>query len=856
MARGELRIYVGAAPGVGKTYAMLNEGWRRRERGVDVVVGLVETHGRQNTAQQLRDLEVVPRRHLIYRDQPFEEMDIDALLARRPDVALVDELAHTNVPGSRNAKRWQDVEELLAAGIDVISTVNVQHLESLNDVVEHITGITQRETVPDAFVRAADQIELVDMTPQALRRRLAHGNVYDAEKVDAALANYFREGNLAALRELALLWVADRVDEGLEDYRERHGISAQWETRERVLVALTGAPGGDRLVRRGARLAAKGRAELIGVHVGGTDGLVAPGSDLERDRRLLAELGGRFIEVVGDDVAQALTDVARAENATQIVLGATRRSWWKELTRGSVINRVIALAGSTDVHVISADPGSDAPERRVTRGGSVAWSRPTRRQLQGWVMALVGIPVLAVALVPLDTQMGSAGSLMILMLGPIAVALVGGLRPALAASVVAFVAADWYYIPPTGTLRIDRAGDAVTLMVFVLVATLVSVLVDRLASRTGQLAHSRAESEALARLAQQAVLLDDTAQERLVSELRTALRVDAVAVLQGDGAGWLVSAASGRPVPTRPDAAAYSADLADGTVLVIAGPALQASEQLLLSSFVAHLRLARETLLLRQRAASASLLTEATGLNDALMVALDRRVRAPLAEIVASAAALRRPGSPATEDAHAAAIGQAVGGLEAVLDEMMLLHRLQTRALAPHVAPVPLDDAVPSAVADLGDISSCVEVSVVPGLPPAEADPLLLQAVLTIVIRNAVRWCPVGTPVRVEGAAVAGQLDVRVVDRGPGIPRHRQEAMLHPPAPNADGGADSGAGGLGLGLALANSFAQAMGAHLTIGDTPGGGTTVTLSLRVDQGRGPGDAVASGAGAATPSDGRP
>lgn len=857
MARGELRIYVGAAPGVGKTYAMLNEGWRRRKRGVDVVVGLVETHGRQYTAQQLRDLEVVPRRRLIYRDQPFEEMDIDALLARRPDVALVDELAHTNVPGSRNAKRWQDVEELLAAGIDVISTVNVQHLESLNDVVEHITGITQRETVPDAFVRAADQIELVDMTPQALRRRLAHGNVYDAEKVDAALANYFREGNLAALRELALLWVADRVDEGLEDYRERHGISAQWETRERVLVALTGAPGGDRLVRRGARLAAKGRAELIGVHVGGTDGLVTPGSDLERDRRLLAELGGRFIEVVGDDVAQALTDVARAENATQIVLGATRRSWWKELTRGSVINRVIALAGSTDVHVISADPGRDAPERRATRRGSVAWSRPSRRQLQGWVMALLGIPVLAVALVPLDEQMGSAGSLMILMLGPIAVALVGGLRPALAASVVAFVAADWYYIPPTGTLRIDRAGDAVTLVVFVLVATLVSVLVDRLANRTGQLAHSRAESEALARLAQQAVLLDDTAQERLVSELRTALRVDAVAVLQGDGTGWQVSAASGRPVPARPDAAAYSADLADGTVLVIAGPALQASEQLLLSSFVAHLRLARETLVLRQRAASASLLTEATGLNDALMVALDRRVRTPLAEIAASTAALRRTGSPATDDDHAAAaIEQAVGGLEAVLDEMMLLHRLQTRALAPHMAPVPLDDAVPRAVADLGDSSGCVEVSVVPGLPPAEADPLLLQAVLTIVIRNAIRWCPAGTPVRVEGAAVAGQLDVRVVDRGPGIPRNRRDAMLHPPPPDADGGADPGTGGLGLGLALANSFAEAMGAHLTIGDTPGGGTTVTLSLRTGQGGRPADAVASGAGAATPPNGRP
>ncbi|MGZ7087469.1 MAG: histidine kinase, partial [Ilumatobacteraceae bacterium] len=235
MTRGELRIYLGAAPGVGKTYAMLNEGRRRSERGTDVVVGFVETHGRAVTAKAIDDLEVVPRRQVTYRGAVFEEMDVDAVLARAPQVALVDELAHTDVPGSRNEKRWQDIEELLSAGITVISTVNVQHLESLNDVIERITGVVQRETVPDAVVRAADQIELVDMTPEALRRRMAHGNIYAAEKVNTALARYFRIGNLAALRELALLWVADRVDEELEEYRERHGISEPWETRERVV---------------------------------------------------------------------------------------------------------------------------------------------------------------------------------------------------------------------------------------------------------------------------------------------------------------------------------------------------------------------------------------------------------------------------------------------------------------------------------------------------------------------------------------------------------------------------------------------------------------------------------------------
>ena len=255
MARGQLRIYLGAAPGVGKTFAMLNEGQRRAERGTDVVVGFVETHKRPRTAEAIGDLEIVPRRVLEHRGSTFEEMDLDAVLARKPAVALVDELAHTNVPGSRNEKRWQDVDELLAAGIDVISTVNIQHLESVNDVVERITGVKQRETIPDEVVRRADQFELIDMTPEALRRRMAHGNIYPAERIDPAFTNYFRPGNLAALRELALLWVADRVDESLEDYRERHGITDTWETRERVLVALTGAPSTESLIRRAARVA-------------------------------------------------------------------------------------------------------------------------------------------------------------------------------------------------------------------------------------------------------------------------------------------------------------------------------------------------------------------------------------------------------------------------------------------------------------------------------------------------------------------------------------------------------------------------------------------------------------------------
>src|SRR5579884_2181083 len=390
MARGRLRIYLGAAPGVGKTFAMLNEGWRGRARGKDVVVAFVETHGRENTAAQLHDLEVVPRRTLSYRGSTLEEMDVDAVLARAPQLALVDEFAHTNVPGSRNEKRWQDVEELLDAGIDVISTVNIQHLESLNDVVEKITGVPQRETVPDAIVRAADQVELVDMTAEALRRRMVHGNIYPPEKIDAALTNYFRSGNLAALRELALLWLADKVDEGLQRYRAEHKISGSWEARERVVVALTGGPEGKTLIRRGARIAARSAGgDLLAVHVTKSDGLTgADPATLADQRRLAESVGGTYHQVVGDDIPDALLTFARAENATQLVLGASRRSWLTALLTGPGIGfRTIRGSGDIDVHIVThaemgRGRGLPRPHGALT----------LRRRLAGYLLAAALLP--------------------------------------------------------------------------------------------------------------------------------------------------------------------------------------------------------------------------------------------------------------------------------------------------------------------------------------------------------------------------------------------------------------------------------------------------------------------------------
>jgi two-component system sensor histidine kinase KdpD len=353
---GQFRIYMGAAAGVGKTFAMLDEGWRRHRRGADVVVGFVETHGRPRTAELIRDLEVVARRAVDYRGAQFEEMDVDAVLARKPELALVDELAHTNVPGSRNEKRWQDVMELIDAGIAVITTVNVQHLESIADAVERMTGTRVRERVPDWVVRRADQLELIDSSPEALRRRMVHGNIYPPEKVPDALTHFFRSENLVALRELALRFVADETEDELLAYlRDRHSDEI-WETRERILVAVTGAHGTDAVIRRAARIAARTKADLHAVHVVPPEQTRRVAADeLAVLHKLADDLGAEWHVLNREDPARALVDFAREHQVTQIVLGSSRRSRWEELTKGSVVQRVLRFASDcdVDVHVIA-----------------------------------------------------------------------------------------------------------------------------------------------------------------------------------------------------------------------------------------------------------------------------------------------------------------------------------------------------------------------------------------------------------------------------------------------------------------------------------------------------------------------
>ncbi len=397
--RGRLTVYLGAAPGVGKTYAMLGEARRRHDRGTDVVVGYVESHGRAAHRGADRGTGGAPASPGHLSRDHFTELDTDAVIARKPAVVCIDELAHTNVPGSPREKRAQDVELIRAAGIDVITTVNIQHLESLNDEVERITGVRQRETVPDEIVRTADQIQLVDMSPEALRRRMAHGNIYKPENIDASLTSYFRVGNLTALRELALLWLADRVDDALGDYRRAHRIEDTWPAKERIVVAVTGGAESETLIRRGARLAQRAAgSDLLAVHVIATDGLRNPAERrLGRAQQLVASLDGTFHSVVGEDVSAAVVDFASGANATMIVVGVSRHSRLRRLFTGTTGDRIASLAGSIDVHLVTHD---EVARTARSRGG-LASPLSRTRQVLGWLAAVLLPVVLTAALLPL-----------------------------------------------------------------------------------------------------------------------------------------------------------------------------------------------------------------------------------------------------------------------------------------------------------------------------------------------------------------------------------------------------------------------------------------------------------------------
>jgi two-component system, OmpR family, sensor histidine kinase KdpD len=835
MGRGTLRIYLGAAPGVGKTFAMLNEGWRRRERGTDVVVGVVETHDRPATAAQLRDLEVVPRRTLVYRGVTFEEMDVDAVLARRPSVALVDELAHTNVPGSRHEKRWQDVVELLDAGIDVVSTVNVQHLDSLHDVVRKITGVEQRETVPDDVVRSADQVELVDMTPEALRRRMAHGNIYAADQVDAALGNYFRLGNLGALRELALLWVADRVEEALEGYLDAHGIAGSWETRERVVVAITGAPGGADVVRRAGRMAQRSRGDLVGVHVRTGDGVTGPGPgpELEEQRRALTDLGGEYHDVVGGEIPESLLAFARSERATQLVLGASRRSRWAELTRGSVINAVIRDAGDIDVHVISQSgpehpPGRERDARRAMSARRRRARIPRRRVALGWAIVVVGVPLLTALLVAGRNDQGVEGALSLYLGLVIAAALVGGMAPATVGAIAAFFSANYFLTPPFGTLDVHGTRAVVGLVEFIAVGVVVSLLVTRVSEGNVAALRAREEASALATVAADLVGGSDP-MPGLLARLRTTFGLDGAAVVARRAGAWDVEAAAGDIDLVDQGAADDQVDLGGGASLVLAGPPLAAEDRRVLQVFAAQLSQAREQRALRAEADRAASLASANALRTALLQAVSHDLRTPLASIKASVTSLLQDDVPwSADDLHEflLTIDEETDRLNRLVGNLLDASRIQTGALTVTRRAVGVDEVVGAALASVTG-SDRVVVDVAEDLPAVYVDPALLERSVANVVANALRFSPEGAEVRVDAGQVGATVHLRVVDHGPGIAPADRAHVVEPFQRLGDQAPDTG---VGLGLAVARGFVRLMDGELELDDTPGGGLTAIFTL--------------------------
>ncbi|MEU7300254.1 sensor histidine kinase KdpD [Streptomyces sp. NPDC007206] len=828
MARGKLRIYLGAAPGVGKTYAMLSEAHRRVERGTDCVVGFVEHYGRPRTEVMLHGLEQVPRRQLEYRGTVFGEMDVDAVLRRAPAVALVDELAHTNVPGSRNAKRWQDVEDLLAAGIDVISTVNIQHLESLGDVVDSITGVRQRETVPDEVVRRADQIELVDMSPEALRRRMAHGNIYQPDKVDAALSNYFRPGNLTALRELALLWVADRVDEYLTAYRSEHRVSKIWGSRERIVVGLTGGPEGRTLIRRAARLAEKGAGgEVLAVYIARSDGLTAASpKELAVQRTLVEDLGGTFHHVVGDDIPAALLDFARGVNATQIVLGSSRRKAWQYVFGPGVGATVARDSGpDLDVHIVTHEEVAKGRGLPVARGGRLGRARI----IWGWAVGLVGPAVLAVLLN--TAGLGLANDMLLFLAVTVAAALLGGLLPALASAAFGSLLLNYFYTPPLHRLTIADPKNMVAIAIFFGVGMSVASVVDLAARRTHQAARLRAESEILSFLAGN-VLRGETSLEELLERVRETFAMESAALLEraSDVEPWTCAgrAGYGRPLE-RPEDADVDMPVGDHLALALTGRVLPAEDRRVLAAFAAQAAVALDRRRLQEEADQARALAEGNRIRTALLAAVSHDLRTPLAGIKASVTSLRSDDVEWSDEDRAElleAIEEGADRLDHLVGNLLDMSRLQTGTVTPLIREIDVDEVVPMALGGVPEDS--VELDVPETLPMVGADPGLLERSVANLVENAVKYSPRGRTVLVSASAMADRVEVRVVDRGPGVPDEAKDRIFEPFQRYGD--APRGAG-VGLGLAVARGFAEAMGGTLHAEDTPGGGLTMVLSLR-------------------------
>ncbi|MDT0468617.1 DUF4118 domain-containing protein [Streptomyces gibsoniae] len=823
MARGRLQINLGAAPGVGKTYAMLQEGLRLQSLGADAAAGLIESHGRRPVSVMAEEVEMIPRHTLVHRGAPFEEMDLDAVLTRHPQVALVDELAHTNVPGSRNAKRWQDVEELLDAGIDVITTLNIQHLESLADVVRQITGVPQHETLPDEVARRADQIELVDLPPEVLRRRMVHGDIYPPDRIEAALTHYFRVGNLTALRELALLWLADRVEEGLQRYRAKHGIVTPWETRERILVGLTGGPEGPTLIRRAARITARTPgSELLALHVARGDGLTpAHPAALHAQRTLVESLGGSYHQTTGEDIPEALLQFAEAENITQIVLGASRRNRLSLLLRAGVGQRTIRRSGPIDVHIVHHGRAAGHPVPHRARG---------IRAPCNWV-ALAGALLLPLALtlvlVALRDHLGLSSDLVLYLLAVVVIALAGGILPALAAAVVAGLLADYFFTTPVHSLAIGRAGDILALAVFLIVAAAVGSAAGNTARRTRQTAYVAAEARALTRLATAVMRGQDL--PALLEHIRENFGLASVSLLERDrrvpGSPWYVVASTGRHPPEKPDQADTEVPADDDLTLAVRGRRLSSDDQRTLAACatqlaIAHARRSTGALTGEDDPRAAAERTRAS-----LLLAASRDLRTPLHSAATALTRLQHAEadqSQLTRDQLLETARSSVRRAAQLVKDLDDLSRLHGGAIDFYLRPVDLNEVLTASLDDLGPGGHTLDLSLPEDLPDVIADASLLSRVLASLAADALRHSPPHQPPALTAETLPGRLQIRITDANqePRPYTPGTEPTTAPPSAREDN----------LALRLSRDLTEAMDGTLEAAFTGPSSFSVTVAL--------------------------
>jgi two-component system sensor histidine kinase KdpD len=806
---------------------MLGEAHRRLERGTDVVAAVVETHGRKKVGELVKGIEVIPPHYISYRGGTFPELDVDAVLRRKPEVALVDEYAHSNIPGSTHDKRWQDIETLLDAGITVISTLNIQHLESLNDVVAQITGIEQRETVPDEVVRKAAQIELVDITPEALRRRLAHGNVYPSERIDAALTNYFRAGNLTALREIALLWLADQVDSALAKYRADQKITDTWEARERVVVAVTGGPESETLVRRASRIASKSSAQLMVVHVARGDGLsgVSP-REMGKVRELAGSIGATVHVVVGDEVSSALLDFARETNATQLVLGSSRRSRWASIFSEGIGAATINNSGKIDVHMVSHE--------QANRGLELSAISPRARQVVSWLAAVTMPWAILAVTIRLDSALDLGAKSTLFFAGVVGVALFGGVAPAVLSGVLSGVLLDYFHTEPRYSFAVANTSNLLTIVLLLGVAMAIAVLVDAAASRAREARRAGQEAELLSLFA--ASVLRGADLNTLLERVREAYSQRAVC---------LVREVDGRvtPVAGVGSEACLTVDAADTAVkvgdeefwMLMSGRRLTGRDRRVLSVVATQAAGLVKQGELAEEAGKVQSLAEADELRRLLLSALGHDLRTPLTAAKAAASSLRAEDvwfSPEDTSELLATIEESVDQLTLLVANLLDSSRLAAGVVRPELTEVYLEEVVQRALVGIGGRNtiygrtSIDRVKVEVGATVAMGDAGLLERVLSNVIDNALRYAP-GSMVRVNAGQVGPRVLINIIDEGPGVSKGAADEMFQPFQRLGDFDTTTG---LGLGLSVAKGFVEAMSGTIAAIDTPGGGLTILIDL--------------------------